>query len=239
MKVRIKFRKYGPLRFIGHLDVMRYFQKAMRRAGIDIAYTSGYNPHQIMSFASPLGVGLESRSEYMDVELNSLSSCEDIVARLNAAGVEGLDVVNAVILPDCAGNAMASIAAAAYTVRFRKGREPSFDYRSRIREFAERDCIPFVKTSKKGEREINLRDGIFVMEERDGGIFLLTDASSAGNIKPQTVIEAFLLDCGEKLQENALLITREEIYTRGAEDGKLIPLEAVGIQSDMMRQDLA
>ena len=59
MKARIKFRKYGVLRFIGHLDVMRYFQKVMRRADIPIAFTGGYSPHMIMSFASPLGIGLE------------------------------------------------------------------------------------------------------------------------------------------------------------------------------------
>lgn len=49
MKIRIKFRKYGVMKFIGHLDMMRYFQKAMRRAEIDIAYSEGFSPHQIMS----------------------------------------------------------------------------------------------------------------------------------------------------------------------------------------------
>ena len=58
MRIRIKFRKYGVMRFIGHLDIMRYFQKAMRRANIDIAYSEGFSPHQIMSFAAPLGVGI-------------------------------------------------------------------------------------------------------------------------------------------------------------------------------------
>ena len=53
MKVRIKFRKYGVMKFIGHLDVMRFFQKVMRRADIPIAFTSGYSPHMIMSFAQP------------------------------------------------------------------------------------------------------------------------------------------------------------------------------------------
>lgn len=51
MKIRIRFRKYGVMKFIGHLDVMRYFQKAMRRAHIDICYSEGFSPHQIMSFA--------------------------------------------------------------------------------------------------------------------------------------------------------------------------------------------
>ena len=69
LKVRIKFRKYGAMKFIGHLDMMRYFQKAMRRAGIPIAFSGGYSPHMIMSFANPLGVGLTSEGEYFDIEL--------------------------------------------------------------------------------------------------------------------------------------------------------------------------
>ena len=72
MKVRMRFSKSGTMKFIGHLDIMRYFQKAFRRSGIDIAYSGGFSPHQIMSFAAPLGVGLESDGEYLDVELNSL-----------------------------------------------------------------------------------------------------------------------------------------------------------------------
>ena len=57
MKIRIKFRKYGTMKFIGHLDVMRYFQKAIRRADVDVCYMED-SPHQIMSFAAPLGVGI-------------------------------------------------------------------------------------------------------------------------------------------------------------------------------------
>ena len=47
MKIRIKYSKLGNLRFIGHLDVMRYFQKEIRRAGLDVSYSKGYSPHQI------------------------------------------------------------------------------------------------------------------------------------------------------------------------------------------------
>ncbi|MFQ9620610.1 MAG: TIGR03936 family radical SAM-associated protein [Waltera sp.] len=124
MKLRIKFRKYGPIRFIGHLDVMRFFQKANRRAELDVAYTGGFSPHQIMSFAAPLGVGLTSNGEYMDLEVHSLTSCEDVKQRLNAASVPGIEITSVKILPDKAGNAMASVAAAGYTVAFREGRGP-------------------------------------------------------------------------------------------------------------------
>ena len=92
MKARIKFRKYGALRFIGHLDVMRFFQKVMRRADIPIAFTGGYSPHMIMSFASPLGIGLSSDGEYFDIELREAVNSADAVRRMNEACVEGIEV---------------------------------------------------------------------------------------------------------------------------------------------------
>ena len=83
MKVRIKFRKQGNMKFIGHLDIMRYFQKVMRRADVDIRYSEGFSPHQIMSFAAPLGVGLTSNGEYMDIEVLSTDDSKTMVRRMN------------------------------------------------------------------------------------------------------------------------------------------------------------
>ena len=94
MKIRIKFRKYGIMKFIGHLDIMRYFQKAMRRADIDICYSSGFSPHMIMSFASPLGVGLTSDGEYLDIEIGNEQSSASAVKRLNAVMAEGVEVLS-------------------------------------------------------------------------------------------------------------------------------------------------
>lgn len=233
MKIRIKFRKYGNLKFIGHLDVQRFFQKAVRRAGIDVAYTTGFSPHQIMSFAAPLGVGLESNGEYMDIEVNTFSNCQDIVTRLNQACVEGIEVLSAVVLPKEAGNAMASVAAAGYTVRFREGREPAFDWQNKVTSFYERESIPVTKETKKGTMEIDLKEGLYALELRGSALYMLLNASSAGNIKPQMVIEAFLADYQDTLKENALLITREETYTNigTADMPKFVPLEAAGLET--------
>ncbi len=93
MKVRVKFSKYGPVKFIGHLDIMHYFQKAVRRAGIDVAYSEGFSPHQIMSFAAPLSVGHTSEGEYFDMEVNSFTKEEDMLQKLNQVMVEGIDVL--------------------------------------------------------------------------------------------------------------------------------------------------
>ena len=57
------------MKFVGHLDTMRYFQKAIRRAELPVAFSGGYSPHMIMSFAVPLGVGMESLGDYFDLEM--------------------------------------------------------------------------------------------------------------------------------------------------------------------------
>lgn len=229
MKLRIKFTKRGPLRYIGHLDVMRFFQKAIRRAEIDVAYTNGFSPHQVMAFAAPLGVGLTSSGEYMDIEVHSMISCQDIRKRLNEASVPGIEIVSVKVLPDTAGNAMASVAAAAYTVRFREGRAPQTDIAPSLPAFLAREHIIVSKETKKGKRELNLRPGIFSLSYEDGAFHMVVDASSGGNIKPIQVMEALLAENGESLRENALLITREEVYADiGSGERKLVPLDDIG-----------
>ena len=120
MKIRIKFSKQGNMRFIGHLDIMRYFQKAMRRADVDIRYSEGFSPHQIMSFAAPLGVGLTGSGEYLDIEVLSTESSGRMVERLNVQMAEGMEVLSFKRLPDSAGNAMSLVAACDYTVSLKK-----------------------------------------------------------------------------------------------------------------------
>lgn len=69
MMVRVKFAKYGPLRFTGHLDVLRFFQKAIRRAGLDVVYTHGFNPHSGHELCCTTGMSdCAAWAEYMDVE---------------------------------------------------------------------------------------------------------------------------------------------------------------------------
>lgn len=233
MKLRIKFRKYGPIRFIGHLDVMRFFQKAIRRAGLDVAYSQGFSPHQIMSFAQPLSVGLESNGEYMDIEVHSIVSCEDTRNRLNAASAPGIEVVSVKILPDKAGNAMASVAAASYSVSFREGREAHFDVKAAVIRLLAKEQILITKEGKKGRenRQVDIKPGIYELKWEENRFHMLVDASSAGNIKPIQIVEALFADNSETLPENALLVTREETFTDIGENGtrKLVPLDFVGM----------
>lgn len=84
LKLRIKYTKLGSLRFIGHLDIMRFFQKAIRRAKLDVSYSKGFSPHQMISFAAPMPLGMTSEGEYFDGEFESVTTTEDMMARLNA-----------------------------------------------------------------------------------------------------------------------------------------------------------
>lgn len=235
MKVRVKFSKHGALKFIGHLDVMRFFQKAIRRAELDVAYTGGFSPHQIMTFAAPLGVGLESNGEYMDIEVNyevSDISANEIKQMLNAQMVDGIEVLEVTMLPDNAGNAMASVAAAAYKIYFRDGYEPAFDLKKAITEFCNLDEIIVTKKTKKSEATFDMKPYIFEcrLTEDEKGIYMIVDASSAGNIKPNLVVRALYEYMHADLNDFALLITREETYTDiGDEENRsFVSLSSVG-----------
>lgn len=239
-KLRIKFQKTGAIQYIGHLDVMRFFQKCLRRAQIDVCYTTGFSPHQILTFAAPLSVGLESFGEYMDVEVGTITSSEDVIDRLNAASVPEIKIVSAKLLPEGAGNAMASVAAAKYQIDFFEGRVPGIfqedtgSVHARLDAFLAKDSIPYVKEGKKGTREVDLRKGIFELswDGQEKFLTMTLDASSGENVKPSQVLEALLQECEEELAENALKITRLDVYTRiyaSEEDpGDLIPMDEVG-----------
>jgi radical SAM-linked protein len=225
MKLRIKFSKHGVLKFIGHLDVMRYFQKAIRRAKIDVAYTTGFSPHQKMSFAAPLGVGLESNGEYMDIEVNSLTSSSELMAALNEQMADGIEILEVHLLPDDAGNAMASVAAAKYSIAFREGYLPQFMSSIAVEEFYSQPEIIVTKKTKKSEETFDMKPYIFELnfDEQNKILVMTVDASSSGNIKPSLVVKTLYDFNNTELDEFGLLITREETYTSNFK-----PLGAVG-----------
>lgn len=237
MKIRIKFAKEGAMKFIGHLDMMRYFQKVMRRAQVDIRYSEGFSPHQIMSFAAPLGVGVTSRAEYVDIEVLSTDSSERMVKRINDVLTEGVEVLSYKRLPDTAAAAMSVVAAADYTMRFREGYEPEDwdDFFRGLDDFLQQESILVLKKTKKGERQINIKPWIYKLERdrSENGrnqIKIRVAAGSAANLKPELVIQAYMESRRWKLGEFALLLHRDEVYANqaGEEEPDFCPLEQMG-----------
>lgn len=229
MKLRIKFSKKGPLRFIGHLDIMRYFQKAIRRSDIDIAYSTGFSPHQIMSFAAPLGVGVESEGEYFDIEANSVTTAEDMIARLNAEMAEGMTITGMRILPDNAKNAMASVKAASYRINWKEGYSPEYSLSEAVCEFLSREEVLYTKQTAKSVIERNLKEAVYELKAMDEHtVYMLVDASSAGNVKPGAVIECLAGFYGTTYDANAIQVTREDTFTDAPNSEGFISLGEVG-----------
>ena len=231
MKVRIKFAKYGVMKFIGHLDVMRYFQKALRRADIDIKFSEGMSPHMIMSFAAPLGVGLTSVGEYVDIELRTPISTKKALEQLNQVMVEGMEILDfRQIEEGKAGKAMSLVAAADYTVTFRKGCAPEGDWQSDISGFFARKSIPVTKETKKGITEVDIRPMIYQMSVNAGVVTMQLATGSAANLKPELVMEAYAAWKGFDLPEFSLEVNRCEVYADLGKNGKhrFVPLNELG-----------
>lgn len=231
MKVRIKFSKEGPVKFVGHLDTMRYFQKAIRRAELPAAFSGGYSPHMIMSFAAPLGVGAESLGEYFDLELSRELPTREIAKRLNAEMCEGFSVKSVRKVEEGkAGKAMSLVAAADYLVTFREGKEPEGPWKSRIEAFLAQPELLITKKTKKSERTVDIRPYIYRMEAREDGLFLMLASASANYTKPEQVVESFVRFLGQESAPFCLKIKRLEVYAEGegGEEPRFVPLGELG-----------
>ncbi len=244
MKIRIKFSRKGPVKFLGHLDLMRYFQKAIRRAGIDIKYSEGFSPHQIMSFAAPIGVGIESEGEYFDIEVNSCADLEEAKKSLDDAMAEGIEVLDFFEISDNTKKAMSVVAAAEYEV-YVKPADWKYDLKDTNTTMAifkdeaglkeavhqyidEADSINVIKKTKKSEKEIDLKKFIYsidVLGADDGydipRISMMLAAGSIENIKPAAVISYLCEKLGVECDMNELQILRKDVFMLrdGLEEG--------------------
>ena len=212
----MRFTKTGNIRFIGHLDLMRFFQKAVRRAGLKVAYSQGYSPHQLMSFAAPLGVGHTTDGDYIDIEFEP---DEDepalIMERLNRELTDEVFITDIEKMPEGFKNSMALLQSAAYMVTAKPEKSDLgvfFDgYEQIFEDFYMQNEIIVKKKTKKSERMIDLKPAMKVhaysLEEFEKGlgetlpelhpvytgesIFLKLPAASSDTVSPVQVMDAF------------------------------------------------
>ena len=219
MKIRIRFEKQGQMKFIGHLDMVRYFQKVMRRANVDICYSEGFSPHQKMSFAAPLSVGVISKGEYFDIEVNSSLSSKEMIKNINAQNVEGVKVVSYKELPEGAKNAMSIVAGADYFVYTDLFTE------EQVNDFYAQDEINILKKTKKSEKIVDIKPMIHEMKFNEDGIFMKVSQGSAANLKPDLVMSALEQFIGAKLPE---FVQYERLDMYCLENDKLVSLSEIG-----------
>ncbi len=244
MKARIKFSKTGSMRFIGHLDVMRYFQKAFRRAKIPVSYSQGFSPHQILSFTSPLGIGLTSDAEYLDMELDTCSEPEKMVEWMNTQMNDEIRVKDFLLLPDNAKPSMAMLSGCDYVVTLKPDVESAFRDKewtsSKLEEFLSQNEITIMKKTKRSEKEVDIRPNIYYasgeqvafeemtkqkyenlcidLEEFVPVLFCQLTAGSVINIKPELVMQAFCEYVGVEYEPLHYQVHRLEMY--GDANGK-------------------
>ena len=219
------------MKFVGHLDTMRYFQKAIRRAELPVTFSGGYSPHMIMSFAAPLGVGTTSLGEYFDMELTEKVPTAEIEDRLNAVMVEGVTISSARQVEDGkASTAMALVAAADYFVAFRPGKEPCGNWQEKLADFLAQKEITVTKKTKRSEKTVDIRPLIYQMEACDSGVFMQLASASSNYTKPELVMDTFVRWLDQEPQEFAYMIERREVYADAGEDKnpRFLPLEALG-----------
>lgn len=219
------------MKFIGHLDTMRYFQKAIRRAGLPIAFSEGFSPHMIMSFAAPLGVGTTSSGEYFDMQLTCEMPTGKIKEQLNSAMTEGFEVLSAVKVEDGkASKAMSLVAAADYLVAFRPGKEFDPDWDVKLYDYMSQDEIPVYKKTKRSEKVVDIKPFIYDYSIEGACIFLKLASSSANYTKPEQVMEGFAAYLGITPQPFAYMVHRQEVYADlgNEKKHKFISLEGLG-----------
>lgn len=228
MKIRIKFTKTGALKYIGHLDVMRFFQKLNRRADIPVAYSEGFSPHQILSFSPPLSLGAESIGEYADLEITEAISSKDAIERLNNHTVDGIRILSFKELPQGCENAMASVKAAKYKCILKPEIAVDFPFRESFLRMMSEDVIIVTKKTKKNESEVDIKPLIYSYKFTDekNGLELLLSAGSVNNLKPELVFCALFEKNGQELPENSIAITRLDLFTET--NNGLISLDDIG-----------
>ena len=213
MRVRVKYSKQGFMRYIGHLDMMRWFQKACRRAGIDVVYTEGLSPHMSMSFALPLGVGMTSDSEYVDIDLVETLPGAEIVRRLNESVPEGVHFLDARRIPEGkAHKGMTLTSRADYTLRM-KGEDPWDDtWREDFLRWLDQPRILVMKKGKKTEKEIDIRPLIYEARFEDETLKLGLSAGLDRNIRPELVMQTFADGSGRQFRQSLFSINRDEVF---------------------------
>lgn len=147
MRIRITFSKQGPLRYTGHLDLHKLWERAARRAELPLAYSQGFHPQPKMSLAAALPLGLSSTCEVLDMRLERDIELDGLSARLNATLPPGIQVTNVEQVDERAPALQTQVASAEYEVELKEPVDPS-ELKRRIESVMESRSIPRERRGK-------------------------------------------------------------------------------------------
>lgn len=231
LKVRYltKFTKEENIKFISHLDVLKTIQKNIRRAGLPVEFSQGFNPHMNTSIAQPLSVGVYSSGEYMDMILTTEIDEQEIIDKLNSTAPSGIKYISALKVPYTVGEkkvpqAMALIDAARYTIKVKYSDVSTLE--EEMTNLIENETWNTIKKSKKGEREVNLKTFVkeFSFCIKDGFLVLnvLISTGSREHLSADLLVSYIREKTSNAILDAFVNIKREEMYFYKNET--LIPL---------------
>ncbi|MCL2077651.1 MAG: TIGR03936 family radical SAM-associated protein [Oscillospiraceae bacterium] len=195
--IRIFFKKINRAKYISHLDLQKTMQRALKRAGLPVWETEGFNPHIYLTFALPLSLGIESLCESFDIKITEEISFEEIHKRLNDALTEDLQIIKVaepIFKP-------AEIQKAEYKITVET---------EKFSDFSAQNEIIITKKTKKGETQLDIKPLIEFKEITDNQITLILPAGNALNLNPIQVMNTFAEFSGE--DSSMAQITRIAIF---------------------------
>jgi radical SAM-linked protein len=148
MRIRVTFSKTGPLKYIGHLDLQALWERAVRRAGLPLAYTQGFHPQPKINHASALPLGFSSRCEVVDLRLDRDVEITELPARLQAAMPSGLGILKVEVVDDHGPALPTQVLAAEYEVTLTGGLDVQ-DLKRKMIELLARPTLARVRRDKK------------------------------------------------------------------------------------------
>lgn len=203
-KLRITYSQTGSLKYLSHLDLMRMWERLLRRAGIPLAYSHGFTPHPKITIASPLPVGFEGLREVMDVALTSFISPEEFLAKVRPHLPHGLDIVQVEVAGSHTISLPQIVEASEYLVVLpdcRKGEE----LERAVEELLSKDSIPFRREKGGKVREYDLRPlikGLKLVENNEPGcvLWMLLETSPSATARPEDVLKVLGLEGFAKIK---------------------------------------
>ncbi|MCE5197090.1 MAG: TIGR03936 family radical SAM-associated protein [Negativicutes bacterium] len=200
MRIFLKFQKNAEVRWISHLDLIKVWERAVRRTQLPIAFSQGFNPRPKLSLATALAVGVSSEAEYIEMEFSEELPLKEILQRLSAQMPSGLPISGIGVLPEKSPALMSLVFASLYRITLPPGdsREIAALEHALLALLAEKQLI-FNYQNREGKTICqDLRPGLFTAEwdEKNAVLLLKVETSSRLFVRPQH----FLSVLAQKMQ---------------------------------------
>jgi len=187
-RFRVRFRKTGRLRFIGHADLMRAFERALRRSGLPLGMTEGFNPHPRMSFPAALGLGWEGEREVMEFELADWVSAGQVLAQLSKEMPEGLGLATVELAPP-GGRRKARVEEAGFVAEPVPGTDAPRVAPDAVRAFMAKDEFWVGRRRRDRAKRDNIRPFVRdVSVDGNGRVRMRIAVSPSGTARPDEVL---------------------------------------------------